>query len=381
MTENSMQSNTMDEPPSGQRAALSPLLTSTNTLTQHCRQVTGNGLICEEHRLIGQPESLKAFCDLFSGKYDDRIIWVTKKAFVFLGWNNWFPIPEDFGDYDFILSLRDTDKHEHCLSIHASTLEESILCLEYLVELKDTHFEEMEITVKNDEGARRLCLFGADTLEKMIQNSARRISFHRMIFTPDHCRTLASSGTKTNIQFYWCEFQDLGAAFVEASAARQYGTSGPAKLSFVGINPFNDRNWALFLSQHKLESLELSNMSCDSEVSCRAVATAGVRCLTLGADFELEDGGAALVEAVKQGRGPQELCFDCDPFHSPQSLVTFVSALRGNTNLERLELPLIDDRQVKQALTAALRENTGLVHLAVYFDESDCTKSDTTELL
>jgi hypothetical protein len=30
-----------------------------------------------------------------------------------------------------------------------------------------------------------------------------------MIFTPDHCRTLATSGRKTNIGFRWCEFQDL----------------------------------------------------------------------------------------------------------------------------------------------------------------------------
>jgi hypothetical protein len=180
---------------------------------------------------------------------------------------------------------------------------------------------------------------------------------------------------KTNIEFCDCEFEDEGAAFVEASAARQDETSGPANLRFFASNPFNDRNWALFLSQHKLESLELSNMSLDSEASCRAVATAGVRCLTVEY-LDLEDGGAALVEAVKQGRGPQELFFiDGDPFDSPERLVTFVSILRGKTNLERLELPLIGDRQVKQVLVDALHENEGLVHLKVKYirllDDSD----------
>jgi hypothetical protein len=80
-----------------------------------------------------------------------------------------------------------------------------------------------------------------------------------MIFTPHKCRILASSGTKTNIEFYWCEFQDEGAAFVEAFAARQDETSGLAKRP-------------VFLSQHKLESLELQVFDLDSEVSCRAVA-------------------------------------------------------------------------------------------------------------
>jgi hypothetical protein len=81
-----------------------------------------------------------------------------------------------------------------------------------------------------------------------IQNSWRRINFIRTIFTPDHYRILASSGTKTNIEFYECLFQDEGAAFVEASAAQQDETWGPAKLCIWGDNDidesfcFNDRN-------------------------------------------------------------------------------------------------------------------------------------------
>jgi hypothetical protein len=129
----------------------------------------------------------------------------------------------------------------------------------------------------------------------------------------------------------------------------------------------NDRNLALFLSQHQLDSLDLDAINLNNEVSCRAMTTAKVRCLTLSDECELGEGGAARVESVRQGRGPKELCFDFDPFDSSERLVTFMNALRGNTNLERLELPLIDDRQVAQALVAALRESKGLVHLAVYF--------------
>jgi hypothetical protein len=299
-------------------------------------------------------------------------IWITANSYIRL--QDDFAV-EDRHEKQFILELTDTDEHEHyCLSIHASTLEESIVCLEHLVGLKDTHFEDMDITYKDDEETR-LCPFGANILEKIIRNSARRIAFNRMIFTPDHCRTFASSGTKTSIEFFNCEFQDGGAAFVEASAARENQESGPAKLRFLYGLPFNDRNLALFLSQHKLDSLFLFMIKLNSEASCRAVATSEVQCLTLSLGCRFEDGGAALVEAVKQGRGPQELCFLSNPFESLERLITFMSALRGNTNLERLELPLIDDRQEMRALAAALRESKGLVHLKVKYvrllDDSD----------
>jgi hypothetical protein len=184
-----------------------------------------------------------------------------------------------------------------------------------------------------------------------------------MIFTPEHCRTIASSGIKTNIEFCCREFQDQGAAFVEASTARQNETAGPARLRLMYRLLFNDRNLTLFLRQHKLESLELQDVDLSSEDSCRAVALAQVRCLTL-IECELEDGGAALVESVREGLGPKGLCFLGNLFDSSERLVAFCNALRGNTNLERLELPCIDDHQVAQALAAALRENKGLVHLS-----------------
>jgi hypothetical protein len=297
---------------------------------------------------------------------------------------------DDLYEKQFVLRLAETDDREdegHSFSIHASTVEEAILCLDYLVGLKDTRYQQMELDYK-DDGDTRLCPFGVTILEKILQNSARRIIFNNMIFTPDHCRTLATSGTKTYVEFSDCEFQDEGAAFVEASAARQDETLGPAKLRFEGSNPFNDRNWALFLSQHKLDSLVLHEMNLNSEASCRALATAEVRCLTLEeCDLEEDEGAAlaqALIESVRQGRGPNGLCFNRNPFDSSERFVTFTNALRGNTNLERLELSYselsyMNYRQDTQALAAALHENKGLVHLTVYFRESD--DNGRTELL
>jgi hypothetical protein len=164
-------------------------------------------------------------------------IWITANSYVRLDDeddDSTVETVEDRHETQFALRLIDTDGR-YDLSIHASTLEEAIICLDYLVGLKDTHFEAMEISYK-DFDERRLCPFGANSLEKMLQNSARRIVFNSMMFTPDHFRTLATSGTKTDIEFYFCEFQDDGAAFVEASAARQDATLGPAKLCFFEAN-------------------------------------------------------------------------------------------------------------------------------------------------
>jgi hypothetical protein len=58
---------------------------------------------------------------------------------------------EELGDAhekQFSLCLRDT--HERNLSNPASTLGEWITCLDYLVGLQDTHFEEMELTYKSE---------------------------------------------------------------------------------------------------------------------------------------------------------------------------------------------------------------------------------------
>jgi hypothetical protein len=307
---------------------------------------------------------------------EEPLIWITENSYVCL--NEGGGTVEDQRERQFTFSIRDTDEHALCLSIHSSTVEEAIICLDYLVGHKGTLFEEMNLTYKSFEEVG-LCPFGADTSEKMLQISARRVCFISMIFTSDHCRTLATSGTKTDIEFYGCDFQDEGVAFVEASAARQDETSGPAKLRFLHNLPFNDRNWALFLSQHKLESLDLCYLGLNSEVSCRAMATAEVRCLTFE-HCNLEDGGAALVESVRQGRGPRELRFlRRHPFDSSERAVTCMNALRGNTYLERLELWWIDDYQFTQALAAALRENKGLVQLSL----SSCTldQRDRTELL
>jgi hypothetical protein len=127
-----------------------------------------------------------------------------------------------------------------------------------------------------------------------------------MMFMRAQCRTLATSGFRTNIGFYNCMFEDEGIAFVEASAARENQESGPVKLSIWDILPFDEANFRLFLRQHNLESLTLHDMHLLHEENCRAVAAADLQNLELHS-CELVDGGVTLVESIKDGRGPRGL--------------------------------------------------------------------------
>jgi hypothetical protein len=97
----------------------------------------------------------------------------------------------------------------------------------------------------------------------------------------------------------------------------------------------------------------------------RAVGAAEIPDLALDG-CRLEDGGATLVESVSMGRGSNGLSIARHLFDSLERSISFVSALRGNTYVERLELKYFHTFRdgATQALAPALRENKGLANLA-----------------
>jgi hypothetical protein len=129
----------------------------------------------------------------------------------------------------------------------------------------------------------------------------------------------------------------------------------------------------------------------ESEEACRAVAEADIQYLNL-IHCKLGDGGASLVESIREGRGPKGLflvTYDEDeddededhwyPFDSSERFVSLLNAIRGNTYLESLHLSDFDfhEERVLDALAAALFENEGLVYLGLLncrFDESGFCK-------
>jgi hypothetical protein len=170
----------------------------------------------------------------------------------------------------------------------------------------------------------------------------------------------------------FCGFEDEGVALVEASTARENQESGPAKLSIWNELPFDEGNFKLFVSQHSLEYLTLCYVPLRHDVplrheeSCRALAAADLQNLEFHSYDTLPDGGAALVESVKDGRGPRGLRLGRYEFGSAERLLSFINALRGDTYLQRLDLSEVYySHGLPQALASALLENKGLVHFGL----------------
>jgi hypothetical protein len=174
-----------------------------------------------------------------------------------------------------------------------------------------------------------------------------------MIFMPDQCRTLVTSGTKTQLGLIHCRFTYDGEAFLEALAAREDPETGLAELNIVKCLPFAEGILVLFL--HILKCLSLHFIHLESEEACR-------------------DGGVALVESFRAGRGPKGLGLkgeggdDYSLFDSSERFASFMDALRSDSHLERLDLSCFDVREegIFDALAAALLEIEGLAHLGLY---------------
>jgi hypothetical protein len=367
--------------------AVSPLLTPIATLKQVLLRESAAQFPLNKYHLNGIPESLKTFVDLFlmqDGRYDNnRCIWTSENSFVRLGEYGWCRDERVGVVYQcprFVCFLT-SGSHEHWLYIHSSTREDAMSCLDLLVGLCDTYFKTMKffdtsISVEYDR--RRLCPLTSVLLEKIILQSAKRKNvFSDTTFTPDQSRTLATSGTRTDIRLNSCKFEDDGEEFMEALAARLDPHTGLAKLSIWNGLPFAEG--ILVLLPDMLESLALNHIRLESEEACRAVAEAELHCLYLSS-CKLGDGGAALVDSVREGRGPKGLGLspsgadddeseddedDWRPFDSSERFNSFLNALRCNSHLERLLLSDFDFSKegTLDALAAAVSENKGLVDL------------------
>jgi hypothetical protein len=360
--------HTLEETPPGQQTALLPV----DELEQLCLDEHVEYTF-KEFRWKGRTESLKDFVDLCfleNGKYDkNRIVWISENVFVRL--EEGFGLPQNYRGRRFGLKLwasGSLSNHDHILSIHShsSTTEEAFAALDLLAGLQDYYFKKIELQYNGGIfGQRPVCPLRGRHLEIFVRNANRESLFSNVMFTRDQCQTLATSGIRTNIGILFCRFEGEGIAFMEASAARENQESGLAKLSIWGSLPFDEGNLRLFLRQLNLESLKMYSISLRREESCRALAATDLRNLELSA-CGLADGGAALVESVREGRGPRGIRLGrSDAFDSPERCISFINALRGNTYLERLDLSDIFSADGSQAFARALLENKGLIHFGL----------------
>jgi hypothetical protein len=392
ISSNTATSTMNDSTSSETRLVVLPLLiprVDTSTVKQLWLQEKTIKCPFNEYRLNGIPESLKAFVDPFwladTFSYEiNPLIWTSENCFVRVSrvGNNYgrHELPGVYRKPRFDLILSGGSHASVQLRIHSSTLDEAMSCLDLLVGIHDDcHFEKMtfyEKYIPGGDNEPQLCPLTSVLLEKIL-NAKRKNAFHVMVFTPDQCRTLATCGTRTDIRLYRCKFQDDGEAFLEALAAREDPETGLAKFSIRQTLPFAEGNLVLFMGQPKIETLTLTGLNLENEEACRALAEAELQYLKL--PCWLADGGAALVESVRVGRGPKGLILDkfewedevghdwihWRPFDSSERFVSLLNALRGNTYLERLDLSEFDFREegFLDALAAGLFENKGLVTL------------------
>jgi hypothetical protein len=216
--------------------------------------------------------------------------------------------------------------HDISFYIHSKAKEDAMSSLDLLVGLQADQFDTMEFRYLDPNNATAKCPLTIPILQKLIlQNSERENKFSFMIFTSDQSRTLATSGTKTKMSWFACKFEDDGASFLEALAARADSQTGLAKtLTIMTCLPFAEGILVLFLRQCKLECLVLQEILLESEDACQAMVVAELHILILDGCV-LADGGAALVESLREGRGPKGLVLfksiydeDCAPFDSSE---------------------------------------------------------------
>jgi hypothetical protein len=273
----------MDDAPPEQQTALLPV----EKLKQLCLDQRVDYTF-KEFRLQGETESLKDFVDMFLLENrrcnTECIVWITENSFARLGSGTDLP-SECYRDQRFSLKLSTSDVFSYNpeLSIHSSSTEEAIAAPDLLAGLHDSYFEKMELQYNSGRnGQRPVCPLRGRHLEIFVCNPNRQNSFYGMVFTRDQCGTLATSGIRTNVGFWNCEFEDEGIAFVEAFAARENQEAGPCKLSIRGRLLIDEGNFRLFLSQYTLESLTLYGIVMRHVDSCRALATADLQNLAVG---------------------------------------------------------------------------------------------------
>jgi hypothetical protein len=395
--------STMNDTSFEQRPAALPLLTppDTSTLKQLWLQDNTKEFPFNEYHLNGKPESLKTFVDQFLGDgysehdYDqDRLIWISENSFVRMGEyrRHELPgvyrfvrvgeyrrheLPGVYRDHQFKLRLQ-SGLRTLTLYIHSTAPEDAMTCFDFLVGIHDDHFRQIEIYYRaedqDEDNGPQLCPLTSRLLDDMIQQNAKRKNvFCGMYFTPDQSRKLATSGRKTDIELALCKFQDDGEAFMEALVAREDPEIGLAKLTIRYCLLFTEGNLVLFLDQLKIEALTLNEIDLETEEACRALAAAELQYLKL-IKCELADGGAALVESVREGRGPKGLGLfifddhhDWSPFDSSERFASLLNALRGNSHLERLDLQDfgVGEDGILDSLAAALLGNIGLICLCL----------------
>jgi hypothetical protein len=180
-----------------ERPSLLLRVPDTAALQQLCRDHdTEEGVNCSRYEKLDNPlKTLKDFVDLL--RSEDFIWMADHGAFVSFADQVLPEVRELYQEFRFRLTLSRNDDDERVpIAFFASTTENAIACLEFLVGLPDSWYTIIFIAQKNHIGPDRTCLLTNHQLGRMLQNSKRITAFTGMVFTVEHKRVLATCGVE-----------------------------------------------------------------------------------------------------------------------------------------------------------------------------------------
>jgi hypothetical protein len=143
----------MNDSTSEQRPVVSSLTPTDSALKHFWSQDNATEFPFNEYRLNGKPESLKAFVEQFllgNGRTYNKnlLVWTSKHSFV-TNTTNFLPGSYRYRNHGIKLWLESGSAHS-AHSIHSSTREDAMSCLDLLVGLHDDHYEKIGLVSRED---------------------------------------------------------------------------------------------------------------------------------------------------------------------------------------------------------------------------------------
>lgn len=315
-----------------------------------------------------------------------RCVWVTNNAFI--------SIDQHWKHEKFIFHFlnRRHPWENATLFIYAPTHADAKPCVDFLVGLDDSFFDELHVRQVNDGMSNtvvntanhhhRQCILTCCQLRKLVANGHRSHRFTDLYFSYAQCEALVSNPKGVKLELESCVLEDKGAALVQITSQPRCDCGRHHEIHFSGFYfsrplPFSREHWLSFLHRHK-GVLKLTTKTLDHEES-QAIGKATVQELVL-TDCRFADCGANLIDAIGKGSGPRAICISTNlrdrsfPFESPTQCIHFADSLKNkNCQLTRLYVNNVTfrhisphaDHDVLTNLAEALRENRSIVQLTL----------------
>lgn len=316
------------------------------------------------------------------GYNESTLLWITKVSFLRLLVPSVVRRDQFLGKYnhpvfDLIFRCPGTSPSSVGFSVHSTSIEDALICLNTLLELEDSHFTEVIISCPLKLARNTSCPFHRRQIENLLRIKDRRVTLSRMLINEPQCRLLFSSRESILLGFDCCQFEDSGLALVDYARRGMFHQSN-MDLFFSGCIPFSEIHWISFLDMIKTTARNTKlSLSCVSlgRKSCNELSK--FKELQLQSCY-MKDGGRKIALSVAHGLGPRSLSLSdgqhfsslsvsnpCDSVHLCQQIIAALPTER--CSLENLSLTgtFVHRFDLQYFLCKAVHANQSLVCLSL----------------